>query len=153
VSHEAPTAAEISELLAHWWYRYDEGRIEELAEVLTEDAAFRTRTDTGTTDYEDFVRSDFTGPEEIIFWQTKHRASSPHPLRHMTLNVFVDSTDGASADFTSYLFVTHVVNGGPAPLPGGVVRGTVRRTDAGLQLSSFELVLDTQDSIPLKERA
>jgi hypothetical protein len=153
VSDEAPTAAEISELMAHWWYRYDEGRIDELAALLTEDATFRTRTDTGTTDYEDFVRSDFTGPEEIIFWQTKHRASSPYPLRHMALNVFVDSSDGASSDFTSYLFVTQVTDGRPAALPGGVVRGTVRRTALGLQLSAFELILDTQDSIPLKERA
>jgi hypothetical protein len=153
VTAAAPTAAEISELLAHWWYRYDEGRIDELADVLTDDATFRTRTDTGTTDYEDFVRSDFIGPEEIIFWQTKHRAASPYPLRHMTLNVAVDASDGASSDITSYLFVTQVVGGRPAPLPGGVVRGTVRRTAAGLQLSAFELTLDTQDSVPLRERS
>ncbi len=71
----------------------------------------------------------------------------------MVLNVAVDSRDGDSSDFTSYLFVTHVVDGRPAPLPGGVVRGTVRRTDDGLKLSAFELILDTQDSVPLKERA
>jgi hypothetical protein len=37
-------------------------------------------------------------------------------------------------------------------VPGGVVHASVRRTDDGLRLSAFELVLDTQDSIPLKER-
>ena len=94
MSTEAPTAAEITELLAHWWHRYDEGQIEELRPYLTPDATFRTRTDTGTTDWEEFVRADFQGVDEIIFWQVKHRAASPHPLRHMTLNVAVDRTDG-----------------------------------------------------------
>lgn len=152
MSAEAPTAAEITDLLARWWYRYDEGRIDELKTLLTDDASFRTRTDTGTTDYEEFVRADFTGPDEICFWQAKHRDASPYPLRHMVLNVGVEATDGPASDFTSYLYVTHVVDGRPAPLPGGVVHGTVRRTDDGLRLSAFELVLDTQDSIPLKER-
>jgi SnoaL-like domain len=152
VSAQAPTAAEISELLAHWWYRYDEGRVEELTGLLTEDATFRVRTDTGTTDYEEFVRADFAGPEEIVFWQAKHRAASPYPLRHMTLNVAVDRADGTASDFTSYLFVTQVVGGMPSPLPGGVVRGTVDRTGDGLKLSAFELTLDTQDSIPLEDR-
>jgi hypothetical protein len=149
---DGPTAAEITDLLARWWYRYDEGRIDELRDLLTDDASFRTRTDTGTTDYEEFVRADFAGPEEICFWQTKHRAASPYPLRHMTTNVGVESSDRAESDFTSYLFVTQVVDGRPSPLPGGVVKGTVRRSDDGVRLSAFELILDTQDSVPLKER-
>jgi hypothetical protein len=70
----------------------------------------------------------------------------------MTLNVAVERTDGPSADFVSYLLVTQVLGGNPAPIPGGVLKGTARRTDDGLQLSHFELVLDTQDSIPLQDR-
>jgi hypothetical protein len=149
---DAPTAAEITELLAHYWHRYDDGRIAELAPYFTEDATFRTRTDTGTTDWEEFVRADFEGRDEIIHWQGEHRQASPHPLRHMTMNVAVEATDGASAEFVSYLMVTQVVGGNPSPIPGGILKGTVRRTDDGLQLSHFELVLDTQDSIPLQER-
>jgi hypothetical protein len=148
----APSSAEIGDLLARWWYRYDEGRIDELRDLLTADATFRVRTDTGTTDYEDFVRTDLAGPDQICFWQAEHRASSPYPLRHMTTNVGVEATDGDAASFTSYLLVTQVVGGLPAPVPGGVVHGTVRRTGDGLRLSAFELVLDTQDSVPLKER-
>jgi hypothetical protein len=149
---DAPTAAEITELLAHYWHRYDDGRIADLGPLLTEDATFKTRTDTGTTDWEEFVRADFQGRNEIIHWQTEHRLDSPHPLRHMTLNVAVERTDGPSADFVSYLLVTQVLGGNPAPIPGGVLKGTARRTDDGLQLSHFELVLDTQDSIPLQDR-
>ena len=77
MSAEAPSASEITELLAHWWYRYDEGRVDELSDLLTADATFRVRTDTGTTDYEAFVRADFTGAEEIVFWQAKHRGRQP----------------------------------------------------------------------------
>ncbi len=148
-----PTAAEITELLAHYWHRYDDGRIAELGPLLTEEATFRTRTDTGTTDWEEFVRADFQGRDEIIYWQDKHRQDSPYPLRHMTLNVAVEATDATSADFVSYLLVTQVVGGSPAAIPGGVLRGTAVRGDDGLQLSHFELVLDTQESIPLKDRA
>lgn len=89
MSLSAPAAAEIEDLLARWWYRYDEGRTDELVDFLTEDATFRVRTDTGTTAYEQFVRADFRGAEEICFWQGKHRASSPYPLRHMVTNVGV----------------------------------------------------------------
>lgn len=149
---DAPTASEITELLAHYWHRYDDGRIADLGPLLTEDATFKTRTDTGTTDWEEFVRADFQGRDEIVFWQEQHRQASPHPLRHMTLNVAVERTDGPSADFVSYLLVTQVLGGNPAPIPGGVLKGTATRTDDGLQLSHFELVLDTQDSIPLQDR-
>jgi hypothetical protein len=149
---DAPTAAEITELLAHYWHRYDDGRIAELGPLLTEDATFRTRTDTGTTDWEEFVRADVRGRDEIVGWQEPHRQASPHPLRHMTMNVAVEATDGDSADFVSYLLVTQVVGGSPATIPGGVLKGTARRTDDGLQLSHFELILDTQDSIPLQDR-
>jgi hypothetical protein len=148
----APTAAEITELLARWWFRYDEGDIDALKQLLTEDATFRCRTDTGQTEYEEFVRADFRGRDEICFWQAKHRDASPHPLRHMTMNVAVDRNEGEASDFTSYLLVTQVVGGRPDPVPGGVVHGTARQTDEGLQLSAFELVLDTQESIPLSER-
>ena len=70
----------------------------------------------------------------------------------MTLNVAVDGTAAASTDFTSYLFVTQVKGGRPDPLPGGVLHGTTVRTDDGLRFSALELVLDTQESIPLEER-
>lgn len=148
----APSAAEITELLAHWWHRYDDGRVDELVPFLTEDAGFRVRTDTGTTDWEEFVRVDVRGRDEIVAWNGPHRAASPHPLRHMTVNVAVDRTDGDEAWFRSYLLVTQVVGGSPAPIPGGMLLGAARRTEEGVQLSDFELVLDTQDSIPLQDR-
>jgi hypothetical protein len=144
----APTAAEVTELLGRWWLKYDEGDIDGLAPMLTEDATWRTRTDTGATDYEEFVRSDLSGRDRIVAWQKPHRAESPHPLRHMTVNVVVDP-DGA---FASYLFVTQILGGKPDPISTGVLRGRVGRGPDGLQFSAFELTLDTQESVPLEQR-
>ena len=152
MSDGPPTAAEITELLGCWWLRYDAGDIDGLAPLLTGDARFRTRTDTGTTDYEEFVRSDLTGRDEIVAWQKPHRAASPHPLRHMTLNVAVDAVADRAADFTSYLFVTQILGGKPDPVSSGVLTGTVVRSDGGLQFADFVLTLDTQESIPMEER-
>lgn len=148
----APDGAEVTELLARWWLRYDAGDIDGLGPLLTEDAGFRCRTDTGQTDWEEFVRLDVTGRDAILHWQGKHRAASPDPLRHMALNVVADPGDGDTATFTSYLLVTQVKGGKPDPLPGGVLRGAVARTGEGLRFTDLELVLDTQDSIPREER-
>jgi SnoaL-like domain len=148
----SPTAAEVTALLAQWWHLYDAGEIEALGPLLTDDAGFRCRTDTGETDWEEFVRFDVSGRDTILYWQRKHRDASPHPLRHMTLNVVVDPVDGSTSAFTSYLFVTQVVGGRPDAISSGILSGEVSRTEAGLQLSDFELTLDTQESIPLEER-
>ena len=58
--------AAVHELLGRWWFNYDEGNFDVLAELLTEDAHFTCRTDTGTTDYEEFVRSDLRGRAEVM---------------------------------------------------------------------------------------
>ena len=148
----APTAADITEFLGRWWFLYDAGDIDALGSLLTDGASFRTRTDSGATDYEEFVRSDVTGREAILTWQRAHRAESPHPLRHMTLNVAVDGSSGAGTCFTSYLFVTQILAGKPDPISTGVLQGTVQRTAFGLRFSDFELTLDTQESVALKDR-
>src|SRR4029450_4948284 len=82
----SPTAAEVTALLAQWWHLYDAGEIEALGPLLTDDAGFRCRTDTGETDWEEFVRIDVSGRDTILYWQRKHRDASPHPPRQMTLN-------------------------------------------------------------------
>src|SRR5690349_16810425 len=48
--------AALQDVLARWWFNYDEGNFDVLASSLTEDAHFTCRTDTGATDFEDFVR-------------------------------------------------------------------------------------------------
>ena len=79
--------------------------------LLTDDVHFSCRTDTGTTDYEEFVRADYTGRDAVMAWQTDHRLHSPYPLRHNGTNVHIVSRDGDEAAFSSYILVTAIVGG------------------------------------------
>lgn len=151
MSSGAPTAAEVTELLARYWTRYDAGDIDGLGPLLTDDVRFVTRTDTGATDYEEFVRSDVTGRDAAVAWQRPHRADSPFPLRHGTTNVVADADGPDAARFTSYLLVTQIHNGKPDPISTAVVRGRVQRSVGGLQFALLEVVLDTADSVPFRE--
>jgi len=152
VSGAAPTTAEVAELLARYWHRYDAGDVDGLAPLLTAEARFVTRTDTGTTDYEEFVRSDVTGRQAAVDWQRPHRADSPHPLRHCTTNVVADPDGPDAASFTSYLLVTQIQAGKPDPISTAVVEGRVVRTAGGLAFAHLEIVLDTADSVPFSTR-
>src|SRR5438874_1543777 len=112
--------------MAGWWFSYDEGHFDFLAAHLTDDAHFMCRTDTGMTDWEDFVRADVRGRDTFIEWQSQHRLDSPYPLRHHGTNVHVVEQRGDEATFASYIHVTQIVDGQVSPIPGGIVNGTVR---------------------------
>jgi hypothetical protein len=142
--------AAVQDLVARWWWNYDEGNFKVLDELLTEDVHFSCRTDSGTTDYEEFVRADYTGREAVMAWQTDHRLHSPYPLRHNGTNVHVVEQRGDEATFSSYIFVSQIV-GGVAPLSTAIVNGAVRRVGDALRLSALEVVLDTRESKPLNE--
>ena len=79
----------IQDLVSRWWFNYDEGNFKVLGGLLTEDVHFSCRTDSGATDYEEFVRADYTGRDAVMAWQTDHREHSPYPLRHNGTNVHV----------------------------------------------------------------
>ena len=143
--------AAIQDLIARWWWNYDEGNFTVLEELLTEDVHFSCRTDTGATDYEEFVRADRTGRAEVMAWQTDHRLNSPYPLRHNGTNVHVLGQRGSEATFSSYIFVSQIV-GGVVPLSTGIVNGAVRGDDRGLRIAELEVVLDTMESKPFNER-
>ena len=143
--------AAVHELLGRWWFNYDEGNFEVLAALLTDDAHFTCRTDTGTTDYEEFVRSDLSGRAEVMAWQTDHRINSPYPLRHNAANVHVVENHGDEATFASYIFVTQIVEG-VAPLSTGIVTGTVRLEHDGLRIAELNVVLDTMTSVVFSQR-
>ncbi|MCB1017038.1 MAG: nuclear transport factor 2 family protein [Acidimicrobiales bacterium] len=151
MSGGAPSAAEITELLARYWNRYDAGDIDGLGPLLTTDTRFVTRTDTGATDYEEFVRCDVTGRAAAVEWQRPHRADSPFPLRHCTVNIVADPVGDDAAAFESYLLVTQTHRGKPDPITTAVVRGRVERGPEGLQLALLEVVLDTAESVPFRE--
>jgi hypothetical protein len=144
-------AADIQDLIARWWWNYDEGHFDVLTSLLTDDVHFSCRTDSGTTDYEDFVRADHRGRDAVMAWQTDHRLHSPYPLRHNGTNVHVVEQHGDEASFSSYIFVSQIV-GGVSPLSTAIVHGRVRREGDTLLLAELEVVLDTTESKPFNER-
>ncbi len=149
----AITVAEAQELLSRWWFLYDEGRFDELAALFTDDAVFRCRSDSGASEYEEFVRADLSGRDEVMAWQVQHRSESPYPLRHHGTNFHLTDRGTDEVGFRSYIFVTQVESVLPVGVSSAVVEGTVRREGGGLRLSRLELVLDMTTSAPFKDRA
>jgi hypothetical protein len=113
---------------------------------------FSCRTDTGTTDFEEFVRADITGREAVMAWQTDHRTNSPYPLRHNAANIHVVEQGDDEATFASYIFVTQIVDGSVANLSTAIVNGGVRIEDGALRIARLDVVLDTMHSVPFCDR-
>lgn len=145
--------AALQNLIARWWWSYDQGHLDFLGSHLTDDAHFVCRTDTGEAEWEDFVRADLRGRDAYMAWQSQHRLESPYPLRHHGTNVHIVEQRGDEATFASYIHVTHTVDGQVAHLPGGMVNGAVRLVDGELRISELEVVLDTIDSGLFKNQA
>lgn len=140
------------DLVGRWWVEYDEGNVDVWPDLFTADARFTCRTDTGQTAYEEFVRADISGRDDLLRWQTAHRRTSPYPLRHNAANIHVTGRSAASASFRSYIVVTHIVDGKVTPLSTAVVSGAVRRDGDDLALSELHVVLDTKTSVVFSER-
>ena len=147
--------SELQETIARWWWNYDEGHFDVLASVLTDDVHFVCRTDTGTTDFEDFVRADVRGRDDVMAWEIQHRTDSPYPLRHHGTNVHLTARRGgaaAEADFASYIHVTHNTEAGVTNLSSAIVNGTMRRVGDAVLISALEVVLDTRQSVLFSQR-
>ena len=138
--------AAVAELLSKWWFNYDEGHFDVLADLLTEDVHFTCRTDTDTVAWAEFARADMSGRDTVMYWQTEHRRASPYPLRHHGTNVHIVDQRGDEATYASYIHVTEVVDESPASIPGGIVRGTVRQEGDTLRIAELAVVLDTMTS-------
>lgn len=139
---------ELAQLLGAWWFNYDEWNEDRLRGLLVDDVRFTCRTDSGQTDYEEFVRVDAAGVDEVMRWQRDHRAGSPYPLRHNSSNLHVVGTVGDAVEFASYLFVTKIVDGRPLSLSSGTACGQAVKVQGGLKLCRLDIVLDTTDSQP-----
>ncbi len=143
--------AEVQDLIGRWWWNYDEGNFDVLAALLTDDAHFSCRTDTGATDYEEFVRADLRTRDLVTAWQTEHRVNSPYPLRHVGANLHITADRGGEVDFASYIFVTHITAAGVTNLSSAIVTGTVRRDTDALRIAELEVALDTRLSVVFSE--
>ena len=146
VGEPAIDLSAVQGLLASWWFDYDQGHDAAWPQYFTSDAHFSCRSDSGETPFEDFVRADVTGRQQVLDWQLDHRRNSPYPLRHNATNVHVTAVRSDAADFRCYLFVTQVVNGAVANLASGICAGTVRRETGQPRLADLRVILDFTDS-------
>src|SRR4051812_40786933 len=128
--------AALQDLIGAWWFNYDEGNFDALADRLTEDVHFTVRTDTDTVAWAEFARGDSRGRDDVMAWQIQHRRDSPYPLRHHGTNIHIVHQDGATATSASYIHVTHIVEERPAGIRGGVVTGSVREENGRLRSPS-----------------
>jgi len=143
--------AAVHELIGRWWFNYDEGNFAVLRNLLTEDVHFACRTDTGSTDYEKFVRADVHGRDSVMRWQREHRLDSPYPLRHHATNIHIVESGATDVTFASYIFVTQIADG-ISNLSSAIVRGKVRHEDGTPRLAELDVTLDTMESRPLRDR-
>lgn len=141
----------IHELVNRWWVNYDEGHLDVLEELLTEDCRTTSRTELGNHPFEQFIASDSSGREAAMSWKKDHRAHSPYPLRHHAANIFVTEERGEEVDVESYLFVTQIIDRKPSTLSSGFVHWTLVRTPDGYRVKEQHTVLDSIESAPFQD--
>ena len=70
----------------------------------------------------------------------------------MGVNVHVTGSEGDATTFSSYLFVTHIVQGAVANLSTAIVTGAAREEGGRARLCAMSVLLDTQTSVPMNQR-
>ncbi len=138
--------SEAQNLIASWWFDYDQGNFDVWADYFTEDAHFSCRSDSRSTPFEEFVTAEASGRDAVIAWNIEHRKQSPCPLRHNGTNVHLVAEEADRCTFRSYIFVTQIVGASVAPLASGICLGSARRELGRWRLSDLRLMLDFADS-------
>lgn len=145
--HDHPAAIE---LINKWWFNYDEGHLDVLAGLLTDDCHVSSRTELGNHPHEAFIASDNHGRDAVMAWKRDHRRHSPYPLRHNGTNVHVVAERGDEIDLASYLFVTQIVDRKPSTLSSGIVNFTLVLTADAYRVRRQETILDSIESAPFE---
>ncbi len=147
------TLPELQEFIAGFWYHYDEAHYHELAARYAEDVRYLTRSDSGTSPFEELMSPELTGRDAVMEWLSEHRRQSPYPLRHHATNVHRTGTDGDVTRARFYIFVNQIADFVPFAVSSGVVAVGVRRGADGLEFTEMDVVLDATNSVPLSELA
>lgn len=138
--------AAVQNLVASWWFDYDQGNFDVWPGYFTGDAHFTCRSDSGATEFEEFVSADVRGRDDLLAWQIDHRKNSPYPLRHNGTNVHITTSSGEETQFRSYIFVTQIVGGAVSNVASGLCLGTVREEDGILKIAQLRVILDFTES-------
>ena len=134
-----------------WYVNYDEGRLDVLDRLVTDDVVFTGRSDTGNHPLEASIRCDARGRAAALAWTRAHRMESPYPLRHNVANACVTAMRADEVDLEAYMFVTTVTEGRPVPVSSVLCRVTVREVGSEYRIASKHVVVDTRTSIPFAD--
>lgn len=145
------TTADAQEVVSRWWFNYDNGNFDVLPSMLTEDTSLRVRSDSGATDFEEFVTASVDGRDDVAAWHVQHRRDSPYPLRHNGTNFHMTGRGPDSLEFASYIYVTQVQDVLPSGLSSAVVTGTIRREGDELRIAAMNIVLDMTTSVTFSD--
>ena len=137
---------DLQQLVAGWWFDYDQANFDAWSDYFTEDIHFSCRSDSRATPFEEFVTADVSGRDDVLAWNRQHRIDSPYPLRHNGTNVHIVSGDETACSFRSYLFVSQIVAMAVTPLSSGIVLGAARLDEQRLRFSQLRVILDFTDS-------
>ena len=145
------TLPELQEFIAAFWYHYDEAHYDELAARYADEIRYASRSDSGTSPFEELMSPHLRGRDAVMGWLADHRQQSPYPLRHHATNVHRIGTQDDVTRARFYLLVNQVANFVPFAVSSGVAEVAVRRTANGLQFTEMDVVLDTTNSVLLAE--
>lgn len=145
------TLAELQEFIAEFWYHYDAAHYDELTARFAQGVHYLTRSDSGSSPFEELMSPELHGRDAVMAWLSDHRRQSPYPLRHHATNVHRTGTDGEVTRARFYIFVNQIANFVPFAVSSGVASVAVRRGTKGLEFTELDIVLDTTDSVSLSE--
>jgi hypothetical protein len=145
------TLSELQEFIAGFWYHYDEAHYAELAARYAEDVHYVSRSDSGSSPFEELMSPVLRGRDAAIQWLSDHRQQSPYPLRHHATNVHRTGTEAEVTHARFYIFVNQIANFVPFAVSSGVAEVGVRRGANGLEFTKMDVILDTTNSVLLSE--
>jgi 3-phenylpropionate/cinnamic acid dioxygenase small subunit len=127
----------IHELFARYSHTYDDGHLDRLGSLFTDDATFEIRGSIGA------MPTVMAGREEIVATMTRrYRETRPAQRRHLISNVMVEDIDGDTAHAAAYLLLGSTVDDTLALPVTGRYSNEYRRVDGAWLIHHQVLTLD-----------
>jgi len=128
---------DILELFATYAHTYDQGRLDRLGDLWTDDATFEIRGSIGG------FPNLLSGRDEIVaHMRDRHAATRPAQRRHVITNVLIEELDESSARVSAYLLLGSTVEGQLSLPVTGRYEDELARTDDGWRIRRQVLTLD-----------
>lgn len=135
--HAVADRLAIHELFATYAHTYDQGRLDDLADLWTEDAVFEIRGSIGS------MPTVMAGRDQIVaHMRARHEATRPVQRRHVITNVVVESLDGDTATAAATLLLGSTLDGLLSLPVTGRYEDELARVDGRWRIRRQVLTLD-----------